>query len=747
MRYPDIRAVFVLAVGSILSCPAMAAAGCFETLADTRNYTLGAPRQAEPTPDGRSVLFLRSGPRDTRLRLFRFDLATGQTTELAAPPTTTEALSVAEKARRERARMTLTGITDFSVSRDGAGLLVSQADRLSRISLPDGEASDIPGTGWIAPRLSPDGRFVAAVRDNELHVVELSSSQDRPVTSGGSDTLTHGVAEFAAAEELDRQDGSWWSPDSRTLLYEEADTSGVETHFIADPGNPASAPVEFRYPRAGTANAHVRLGLVSRDGGATRWVDWDSTAFPYLARVVWPEHGGKLSLVVLNRAQTEERLLAVDPATGHATTLLTETDPAWMSLTPSPKQPPQPLPRWLPDGSGFLWAAEYHDRWRLELHHADGTLDHAVTAPDLPFLSLEDLDASAGTVTVRADPDRLGASLYRISLRTGAVTPIAIEPGLHAATFAEDRNSIFTDSLSSADGTQAVLVRDRNGRVLASLPSVAETPPAIPRVEFTTAGPLALDALVIRPRGFLPGRHYPVILSVYAGPEFKQVLRAPRDYFEDQCLADHGFIVVSLDGRGTPGRGHDWERAIRHDLIDLPLADQVGGLQALGRRYPEMDLGRVGVHGWSFGGYFTAMATIRRPDVFKVGVAGAPVVDFADYDTAYTERYLGLPSQDPEGYRVSNVLTYAASLSRPLLLMHGLTDDNVYFENSVKLTQALTLAGRPYNLLLLPGTHLLPDPTIRARVAEARAAFLAASLGVRMKQQKDPVPTDPTRLP
>ena len=185
---------------------------------------------------------------------------------------------------------------------------------------------------------------------------------------------------------------------------------------------------------------------------------------------------------------------------------------------------------------------------------------------------------------------------------------------------------------------------------------------------------------------------------------------------------------VSLDGRGTPGRGRDWERATKNDLIDLPLQDQVDGLKALGQRFGEMDLSRVGVTGWSFGGYFTAMATIRRPDVFKAGVAGAPVVDFADYDTAYTERYLGTPQEDPDGYVKSNVLSYAASLSRPLLLMHGLTDDNVYFENTVKLTQALIAAGKPYQLLLLPGTHVLPDPLIRARVSETRAAFLQHAL-------------------
>lgn len=726
--------VILASAPSLLSMSSAAAApeSCFAAVAATRLYTLGAPRHAEPTPDGRSVLFLRSGPRDTRLQLLKFDLATRKLVELARPATTPEPLSVEEKARRERARMTLTGITDFAVSRDGGTVLASQADRLIRIDLPGGQSHPVPGAGWIAPRLSPDGRFAAAVRDNDLHVVDLSTGLDRALTSGGSDTLTHGLAEFAAAEELDRPDGSWWSPDSATLLYEQADMSGVEKHFVADPEHPAAPPVEFRYPRAGTSNARVRLGLVARDGGPTRWVDWDSTAFPYLVRVVWPEGGGKLSLVVLNRAQTEQRVLAVDPATGHASTLLSETDPAWISISPGASWKSRALPHWLPDGSGFLWATEHDDRWRLELRHADGTLDHAVTGPDLPFLSLDDLDARAGTdtatVTVTANPDRLGSALYRISLRTGAVSPVAVAPGLHDASFAGEGHAIFTDTFNGADGTQATRVRDEAGHELATLPSLAETPPILPRVEFTTAGARKLDALIIRPQAFMPGRRYPVILSVYAGPGFKQVLRNPRHYLEDRCLADRGFVVVSLDGRGTPGRGHDWERATKGNLIDLPLHDQIDGLQALGRRFPEMDLSRVGVTGWSFGGYFTAMATIRRPDVFQAGVAGAPVVDFADYDTTYTERYLGTPQDDPEGYRASNVLTYAASLSRPLLLMHGLTDDNVYFQNTVKLTQALITAGRPYDLLLLPGTHLLSDPKLRAAVSEARAAFLASRL-------------------
>ena len=685
-----------------------------------------------PLPDGDHVLYLRSGPRDTQLRLFAFDAGAHTERELTAPSAQPEHLSAEERARRERARMTLSGITDFAVSDSGNQVLVTQADTLSMVSLPAGSVTPLPGRGWIAPRLSPDAQAVAVVRDHDLHVLELAGRNDVTLTRGGSDTLTRGVAEFAAAEELDRADGAWWSPDSQRLLYEEADSSGVEQHFIADPSHPQVPANAFRYPRAGTANARLRFGLIARSGGPTTWVKLDQAAWPYVARVVWPRRG-KLTLVVLNRAQTSEALIAVDPQTGSTATLLTENDPAWLDLAPMNEAPGRPLPAWLPDGTGFLWAANRGASWQLELRHADGTLDHAVTPAGWPFIALNDTDATRGRATITGNPDRLSLGLYRVDLKGGLPSPLAAEPGLHGASFADgmsgDRqHDLFADTVSLADGRAGTILRNADGHEVGELPSHAERPPRVPDVQYLTTGARAFDAAIVRPAGFAADRRYPVVLSVYAGPTVKVVQRAPRLSLEDQCLADHGFVVVSLDGRGTPGRDHDFEHATKGNLIDLPLADQVEGLQSLGRRFPEMDMRHVGVEGWSFGGYFTAMATIRRPDVFAAGVAGAPVVDFADYDTAYTERYLGTPQGDPAGYKASDVLTYAAGLSRPLMIMHGLTDDNVYFENTVKLTQALIAAGKPYQLLLLPGTHLLPDPLIRARVDEARAAFLYEAL-------------------
>ncbi len=700
---------------------------CFATLARTRNFSLGQPGHAVPMPDGRDVLFLRSGPEDTALGLYDFDVASGTTRALALPGGS-QTLSVEEKALRERERMTLSGITDFSVSLDGRAVLMAEAGRLSVMAGAGGKVRALPGDGWISPQLAPDGRAVAAVRDNTLHVVELAGMHDHAVSPRGSDTLSYGLAEFAAAEELERDRGTWWSPDSRYLVYERADTSGVLPHYIADPGNPAVKPVEFRYPKAGTPNAKVDLFVVPRDGGRAVQLRWDATALPYLVRVVW-QKGGKLTLVLQNREETREVVAVADPKTGVVRPVLTETDPAWINISPEAYlRGAKPLPYWLPDGSGFLWAAERGQYWRLELHAPDGQLIRTLSPPALPFAGLVGVDMARGRVLFAARGTRLDIGVYAVPLAGGTATPFAAAPGLHDVRVTAD-GGLAVDARNLADGSAGVAVLDADGRTRAMLPSVAETPKAVPNVQYLTAGSEDFDAMVVRPQDFVAGRKYPVILSVYAGPAFKTVMRAPRMYLGNQCMADQGYIVVSLDGRGTPGRTHDFERATKYDLIDLPLADQVDGLQALGRKFPEMDMSRVGVTGWSFGGYFTVMAASRRGDVFRAGVAGAPPVDFADYDTAYTERYLGLPQAHADAYAKSNVLSYADKLSIPLLIMHGLTDDNVYFVNTVKLTEALTRAGKTYDLMLLPGTHLLEDPVLAERVTQRRMAYFARYLG------------------
>jgi len=511
---------------------------------------------------------------------------------------------------------------------------------------------------------------------------------------------------------MHRHEGYWWAPDSHSLAYQETDESAVEVRHIADPLHPEAAPVDFFYPRAGSANAAVRLGVITRNGGATRWVRWDAARFPYLTRVVWRETGGPLCLSVMDRAQQTALLLRADPATGDTTELLRETDPAWLNLDDYAV-----LPHWLPGGKEFLWTTESRGAWQVELRAADGKLLRPITPPDFIYKGIIKLDATNGSIYVSGGFDPCESHIWRFPLAGGAGVALTTAPGHHSATFSENA-ATFVHNYNLLDGAVGTEVLSAAGARLATLPSVAEEPPALPNLELTrTTGTPSFYAALIRPHSFRSEKKYPVILSVYAGPHATVVGASARAYFADQWIADQGYIVVRVDGRGTPFRGRDWERVIRGNLIDVALEDQVAGLRSLGQKYPELDLTRVGVTGWSFGGYFSAMATIRRPDVFHCGVAGAPVVTWENYDTFYTERYLGLPQTDAAAYHVSSVLTYASQLVRPLLLIHGLTDDNVYAQHTLQLADALFMAGKPYEFLPLLGTHLAgsSDPLVRLR--------------------------------
>jgi dipeptidyl-peptidase-4 len=719
------RSVFSLivvgAVALATPTPALADGACFANLAATRNYTNGLPVKATPTPDSKAVLYLRSGPRDRIQRLFEFDLATKQERELVTPAKlpagASENLSAEEKARRERQRITAMGFVDYELSRDGKRVLVTLGGKLYVVERPGGNVIALPGSGWLAPKFSPDGTKIAALRGGELHVIDIAAKTETQLTRGATETLTHGEAEFVAQEEMDRDDGFWWSPDSKFIAYEEADLSAVEEHYVADPLNPQAAPVKFRYPRAGTNNAKVRLGVIPVTGGATVWVPWDNQKYPYLVRVTWKD--GPLTLVVMNRAINEARILKADHTSGETTILWTERDSAWLEL------PQANFPMWLPDGREFLWASERSGNWQLERRDVHGKLLGALTPNELRFDEL--LDADTGGALVAGDSDRRSRHLWFVSLILVQSVPLPERDGIHNARFG-DQHAIFAHSYNLDDGSQGIDIRDRSGKLIAELPSKAEKP-AIPQVEYMTVGARAFDALVVRPRNFDPNRKYPVILQEYTGPTAQVVMAAPRQSLERQCMADEGFIVMSLDNRGTPNRGRDWLRTVHRNLIDTALNDQVEGLKEIAARVPQMDMTRVGVVGWSFGGYFAAMATMRRPDVFAAGVAGAPVVDWEDYDTYYTERYMGHPRTNAEGYRKANVLTYVKDLKRPLMIVHGVTDDNVYFQHSMRLIDALLKAGKPYDLLLLPGTHMLADPTIRQRESERIMAFFKTHLG------------------
>ena len=708
--------------------------------AETRGFMLGRPVRARPIPNGSAVLFLRAQPRVAVLGLYEFDVATGATREIATPEqiigAAAENLSPEEKARRERQRISVGGFTDFQLSDDGDLVLVSLSGKLYVIRRSDRSILELKtGPGVIVdPHFAPDGQSVAYVRDYDVHVLDLATQEERRITSGGSEPLAHGLAEFVAQEEMGRFSGYWWSPDGHSIAYEEADAKDVEIWHVADPAHPEQPANASYYPRPGKTNVKVRLGIVPANGGETVWVSWNAERYPYLGQVRW-DNAGPLTIVVQTRDQKELLLLKVDPVTGRTTRLLAEQDPAWVHLE-------YDVPHWLADGKGFLWTSEREGGPQLEHHDPEGKLVRVLVPRDRGFIAgprteshrappgLADVDWRSGSLVVRASADPTQSLLYRLSIATGEMAPLDDAPGVHGAVFAKD-HSMYIEQSTTLTAMPRTIVRHADGTEVGELPSVAEEPPFVPNTEIVNVGDEpGFFAAVTRPREFDANKRYPVIVNVYGGPGHLQVLRAMGSQLLPQWLADQGFVVIAIDGRGTPGRVRDWERAISRHFGTVPLDDQVAGLHAVGRRFPELDLDRVGIFGWSFGGYLSALAVLKRPDIYKVAVAGAPVVDWLDYDTHYTERYLGMPDADREAYEEGSLLTYATKLSRPLLLVHGTADDNVFFRHTLRLADALFRAGKEFEVLPLSGlTHMVPEPLVMERQWTRIAGHFQRHLG------------------
>jgi dipeptidyl-peptidase 4 len=696
-----------------------------QTFAETQNFSLGRPIEAMPTADGQSVIFLRSdSPRDRTTGLYRFDVASGQTEQLATPEKLlgdqSGNLSPEEKMRRERTRTKVTGITSFELSEDGdqiaftlpGALFVYRLGTKSLVKLKTGAGNTIDAT------FSPDGRKIAYVRDYNLFVYDLEKDEERAITTGAAESHSCGLAEFVAQEEMDRRKGFWWLEDSRTILYQVNDSSKVEVWFVGDPAAPENPPYPSRYPRPGKENVDVRLAVSNAEGtdnahDAVRWIEWDRNKYPYLVRVS-PSKFGPLTITVETRDQHELALLEANPETGATRPLLKEDDPDWVNID-------QSVPAWLPSHE-FVWTSEREGAWQLELRHEDGSLDKVVVPQEKGLQHFAGVTGSYLFFLAGKNPSE--SDLWRADPSNTELTKLA--GGFHNVSLSENGASVLADTASAPDSLAKTLIRRTDGSVLGELPSVAEEPPYFPRIEFSDDSTKFVSSIV-RPRNFDGSKKYPVIVDVYAGPGFDRVQKIAEPYLIDQWLADQGYVVVSFDGRGTPGRGRDWERAIYQRFGDIPLADQVSALTDLAAKHPEMDLKRVGITGWSFGGYMSALAVLRRPDIFKAAVAGAPVSDWLDYDTQYTERYLGLPGDAI--YAASSLIGDAPKLSRPLLLIHGTADDNVYFRHSLKLMDALEKAGCPFQFLPIVGsTHMVLDPRLRMQIEKRTVEFFRASL-------------------
>ena len=706
--------------------------------AETQKYALGRPTALRFTPDGKQLFFLRSGARDATRRLYVFDTTTTTTRELITPQQVLgladEVLSKEEKARRERLRLTAKGFARFDLTPDGKTLLLPLSGKLFAYDLGTQKLRTLDdGTKpALDARLSPDGSRVAFVRDYDLYVRDLKTAKETRLTQGGSEALQHGLPEFVAQEEMGRFQGFWFSPDGRTLAYEEADHSQVERFSIGDPAKPEVAAEGFYYPRPGKPNVRVRLGLMPVAGGATTWVRWDAEKYPYLLRVEWPETKpglAPLTLVVQTRDQREQAILTVD-ARGNTQTLLVQRDPAWLA-------PDFGFVRWLPDGSGFLTASEESGETQLVQYDAKGRNPQVLLTRGFDSV-VGVADDGRVTATVFATPQEM--QVLRIDPKLGpAVLPEVLARGLGERSAALARTGgqyAITQATLDAPANTTVFAAD--GQRIADLPSVAELPRVWPEPELMTvevAGN-SFHVAVLKPRDFDASKKYPVIDSVYGGPTVTVVTANATAYLRDQWLADHGAIVVKIDNRGTPRRDREWARAFKDrdgqngDALSVIVNDQADVLLALAEKIPQMDATRIGISGWSYGGTSSAAAVLLRPDVFKAAVAGAPVTDWRDYDTHYTERYLDTPQANAEGYAKSDLVARAGELTRPLLLIHGSGDDNVYFFHSLKLADALFKAGKPFEFLpLVNFTHMVANPLVQERLDNRVSEFLMRHLG------------------
>lgn len=699
--------------------------------ARTQRFTLGDPRTITVSPDGERVVFARSSRGDDPVNAL-WVLETGETDgsgsspRLAADPhsllgVADEAdLPEAERRRRERMREGAAGVTGYACDGPVRMAAFALSGRLFVADLVDGGARELTVDGPVFdPVPDPLGTKVAYVCANTLRVAHLDGTSSlvagEPDGPDTATTITWGSAEFIAAEEMGRQRGYWWSPDGTHLAVCRVDNAPVPTWWIADPAHPDREPNAVRYPAAGTANADVTLHVVAAEGSPNASVEvvWDRDAFPYLATVSWPRPDVIL-LSVQSRDQRQLRVLAADPSTGVSRVMADDTDDAWVELVPgTPSLTPSGTLVRCTDASG---------------HRALLIGDEVVSPPDVQVRSVVAVLGSGVTgdeVIVSGNPLDDATVLHAYRCRVGTPAEQLTEGDAVHGVIAG--GSTLVVRRASLDAPGAVTTVSAHGRAPVVIESSLATPLVRPDVRLRRYGARTLATAVLLPENH-DGSPLPVLLDPYGGPHAQRVVRSTNAHLTSQWFADQGFAVVVTDGRGTPGRGSAWERSVHLDLATVVLEDQVDALHAAAEEFP-LDLTRVGVRGWSFGGYLAALAVIRRPDVFHAAVAGAPVTEWRLYDTHYTERYLGNPTSDPGPYDATSLVNEAARLTRPLLLVHGLADDNVVAAHSLQLSSALLAAGRPHELLPLVGvTHMTPQEVVAENLLLHQLDFLRRHL-------------------
>ncbi len=689
------------------------------TIADVASYPrpgMDAPGMVGFTPDSKAVTWLHAADGGLVRSLWRIDIETGERSVIAGPGADAP-MSREEELLRERTRTRELGVASYAWATDAESPVLMIPGPVVRVSVDGEPLRELDGTqGALTPTLSPDGTQLSFVRAGELHVIAVDGdSEATQLTSGAEDGLTHGLADYIAQEEFGQLRGHWWSQDGR-IAYLRVDERHIAPYPIVHQGGDEVDVETHRYPFSGDANADVSLWVVPASGG-------DAVAMPlptedgYLVRVAWwPDGRGGQRLVAqwIDRDQKRLQLIRYDGE--FPVTLIDERQEPWVNVADDA--------RGLDDGT-FLWSSEATGFRHLSLHAFDGAVIRTLTGGEWMVDGVIGVDQDNGWVyfsSTRGSP--IERHVERVSLEEGAIETLSPAGGVHGASQSRDGKWLaMLDSSLNDPPAISLVAADGSNRQSMYQADVSASDLGLPAPElraFSAPDGTTLYGALYRPEGEGP---HPLLVAVYGGPHAQTVLDAwgLTVDLRAQYLAQQGFLVLKLDNRGMAGRGLEFEAHLHRRMGTIEVDDQAAAVEQLAAE-GLADRDRIGIYGWSYGGYMTVMSMLRRPDLFKVGVSGAPVADWDGYDTGYTERYMGTPQNNAEGYREGSLLTHADKLRGQLLLIHGGVDENVHFRHTARLITALTAADRDYDLLMFPAERHMPRDQAGLEYQERRVA-------------------------
>lgn len=681
--------------------------------AKTLRFTLGAPRTFTLAPDGQRLIYVRSASGTDRIgRLYQYDLRTDNEELLVDPLNLLidgeEQLSPQERARRERTREAAGGITSYSSDKKCEFIAFVLSGRLYSLDVTSKRIREEASAGIVIdPQFSPDGKSIAYITpEGELHLSREGSVSI--LCAPESAEIFYGTAEFVASEEMSRHHGFWWSADSKSLFVQRFDQTPVTKIFITDPANPESAPREVRYPFVGTANVITSLFLLNLDDLSRKEITWNP-AHEYLCDVNPGDGKVPPLLLTMSRNQRHAEIVAIDSESAKGRVIAEMKDPAWIDLVAG-------VPAWGPNGELVTHVINKNT-------HSIAVNGEVVTPEHLQVDGVIAIDRDGITFSGTFDPTQ--SHIYWRGWG-GEFEVLTTEPGVHMA-----RTNGGTLLLISRDMTsyEVSVVIKRDG-VTRKIAAHNERPEVDAQPKFLSLGERELRSALLLPQNREP-KNLPLLVDPYGGPGHARVMHAKSAYAEAQWIANQGFAVLISDGRGTPHRDPQWERAIVDDLSTFPVDDQADAVQALIATHPGLiDTARVAIRGWSFGGYLAGLAAARRPDIFKAAIIGAPVTDFRLYDTFYTERFMG-PDAKSVNYEKSSLLNEAKNLQVPVMIIHGMVDDNVLVSNTLKLSAVLLEAGKAHEVLPLTGvTHMTPQEIVAENLMVLELDFLKRALKI-----------------